>query len=201
MSDHDDSETKGAVDAEALAPPARPSREPAKPLTYDEKKAARARVEAMRAGKPVPNFVGVNPTNRRFPALSEHTIEEVRRRISLGAPAEVAAESLGIPHRIWRAWLDLGRVGIGDPLFVRLVEVTERAEAQFEVDSHAALAIGRKGWQARAWQLERRFPERYQPRSRQEVSGPGGGPVVIAAGRVQLPPEEPEPSGEDDDGP
>ena len=35
-------------------------------------------------------------------------------------------------------------------------------------------------WRARAWRLERRWPDRYGPKSGVEVSGPGGGPVPMA---------------------
>jgi hypothetical protein len=52
--------------------------------------------------------------------------------------------------------------------------------------SWEAQAVGRimeaDDWKAQAWALERRIPARWAPpKERKEVSGPGGGPVQLAA--------------------
>lgn len=148
--------------------------------------------EAEQAGLEVPPAPPGLTTPRRVPLLSEDLIEDLRKATLTGAPPEIVAASRGIPPKVWRAWLKLGSPPRGFGLYVKLLATIEQAEAQWEVDSCGKIALGQGKWQGRAWLLERRRSDQYALKTRQELSGPAGSPILIAAGRAQLPPEEPE---------
>ena len=59
-------------------------------------------------------------------------------------------------------------------------EAIKEAEEKAEVVDLDFIRQARpRSWQAAAWRLERRFPERYALKNRHEVSGPGGRPLPI----------------------
>ena len=160
--------------------------------SVETRKFVKKRIEALDTDQePPPPPAGVVLHSRRCPELTSELLDEVRKRMLTGVPAERCAQAMGVMPRVWRRWLDYGRAGLSE-LHVRLLDVVERTEAEFEV--HAMLTISKAGqrWQATAWKLERLYPDRYALRTKQEITGSGGGPIVIAPGRAQLPPEDPE---------
>lgn len=86
-----------------------------------------------------------------------------------------------IPARAARADV-LELVVASDAPYREFREAIKGAEAQAEA---AAVVVIREAmptsWQAAAWYLERRYPDRYARRERTEVSGPGGGPLRISS--------------------
>lgn len=162
----------------------------ARELTDEEQLYAKARVEALRAGQIVPEPpMGVRLTKRLVPRLSDVLLEEMRKRMVAGATAERSMASLGVPRRVFTQWMAWGEAGMGE-LYVRLHETAERADAQFEVDRLARVATGKMGWQSSAWLLERKYSDRYALKTKQEITGANGGPVLIGPGKALLPPEE-----------
>lgn len=116
---------------------------------------------ALRRGAPVPlPPAGVRTIKPRAPELSMGLVEHVAALMRTGANARACAMSVGVPGRVFETWWARGVAGT-DPLCAELVARCEAAEAAWEVASNAQLALGKPGWVARAWQLERRFPARY----------------------------------------
>jgi len=102
--------------------------------------------------------------------MHPQTRATVIEAIKVGAPMHVAAQAAGIHERTLQRALAKGRDG--DPRYAAMVEEMERAEAQaavmaLEVIRAAALSGGQ--WQAAAWLLERRWPDQYGRRDRQDV--------------------------------
>lgn len=92
--------------------------------------------------------------------------------LELGIPVVAACAKLAIPRRSLYDAMEADEA---------LKQRIDDARASWE-----AQAVGRimeaDDWKAQAWALERRIPKRWAPpKARQEVSGPGGGPVQLAA--------------------
>lgn len=138
---------------------------------------------------PLPEGLVSRP--RHVPELTLEFIDQLAAKAIHGVPAERCAQSLGVIPRVFRRWLDYGRAEIS-ALHVRLLEVVELVEAEFEVRAMARISDGDLRWQSDAWKLERLYPDRYALRTKTEMTGASGGPIVIGVGRAQLPPEEPE---------
>jgi transposase-like protein len=120
--------------------------------------------------------------------------------IAAGSYAEVAARANGVGPSTYYAWMKRGEdaevddtgkpLDFDDERYVEFREAVKEAEAKAEV-----LAVGRiqqaaagGTWQASAWYLERKYPDRWGRKDhvRQEISGPGGGPVEIDAEAAAL---------------
>lgn len=114
--------------------------------------------------------------------------------IRTGAFADTAAAAAGVHRATYYEWMARGRdcerdddgeaVTEADRAFADFHDAVKEAEAVGET-----LAIGRiqnhskDTWQAAAWYLERKYPERWGrvDRLKQEISGPDGGAVEIEA--------------------
>lgn len=109
--------------------------------------------------------------------LSESVIEQITGYLRVGAYPETAAAAAGVARKTYLSWLQRGAAAIakrdaGHPLteserlHASLVERTQQALAEAEIrdleriDAAAARGI----WQAAAWRLERRWPQRYAQR-------------------------------------
>jgi hypothetical protein len=63
---------------------------------------------------------------------------------------------------------------------VKFAATLRRSRARAEkADLDAIRRAGKTQWQAHAWRLERRQPDRWAQRKRVEASGPGGGPITF----------------------
>lgn len=99
----------------------------------------------------------VRPTD-----LDERTAKRLVDATRKGLPRRVVARLAGISPTTLFNWIRRGRSG--ESPFVELVEQLKEAEAYGEealvdlIDEHAKTT-----WQAGAWRLERRYPDRYGP--------------------------------------
>jgi hypothetical protein len=119
--------------------------------------------------------------------------------IEQGAPIDTAAAAAGISITTIRKWRrdgvrlaqaqDKGEtIADKDLPFLEFSARCKSAEAQGEVSLVKGIRAagefvddrGRRQWQAFAWLLERRHPERYARRTMSELSGPGGGPIEVS---------------------
>jgi hypothetical protein len=92
----------------------------------------------------------------------------------------VAAASAGIDRTTLLDWL---KRGARHETAALSKFATDYAEAEGDAEVKAVdliTAAAKRGqWQAAAWRLERKHPERWGRRERIEHSGPGGGPVEL----------------------
>lgn len=116
--------------------------------------------------------------------------------ISLGAPRYVACAKTGLDEKTLRNWLDRGVTDDdGNPVDQRpdVEEYVEfrlkflAAEAEQEQQMLASITSD-EDWKARAWYMERRYPDRYNQKTKLEHSGEVTANVVT--GVVMLPPED-----------
>lgn len=94
------------------------------------------------------------------PEVAEKMLGFLRR----GCYFETAADAAGVTRHTARAWLHRGAQEDGEPEFRRWHEDVIQAMAASELDllQHVVDA-GHEKWQAAAWILERRHPERWGP--------------------------------------
>lgn len=90
--------------------------------------------------------------------------------IRAGNPIPVACKASGIVESTFHDWMDRGRRALeadgvpeGEEPFVEFLESIERAmdETEAALVAMVTRAAQRNGWQAAAWILERRWPERW----------------------------------------
>jgi len=108
------------------------------------------------------------------PAIEETIVAAVRR----GNFLETAAALAGIDAATVRRWVKRGAAA-PESIYGQFTVAVKRALAESEDRDLTALerAAEEGVWQARAWRLERRFPDRWARRARYEHTGPGGGPI------------------------
>jgi hypothetical protein len=111
-----------------------------------------------------------------------------------GVPVEMAVRIAGISVGTHYGWLKRGeqsfdaldagakRLAKADRACLDYLKAVRRAEAD-AVQRNAMLiqVAAREHWQAAAWYLERRYPDTWGRRDRQEISGPGGAPLQVKA--------------------
>jgi hypothetical protein len=111
---------------------------------------------------------------------------ELQERICLAIRAgnyiEVAASFAGIHKDTFYRWLKRGaRASRG--IYREFSDAVEKALADSEAGDVARIskAAEQGHWQAAAWRLERKHPQRWGRRDRvqTEISGPGGGPIGV----------------------
>lgn len=116
--------------------------------------------------------------------------------ISLGAPRYVACAKTGLDEKTLRNWLDRGvtdddgnpvdqRPDAEDYVEFRLKFLAAEAEQEQQM---LATITSDEDWKARAWYMERRYPDRYNQKTKLEHSGEVTANVVT--GVVMLPPED-----------
>jgi hypothetical protein len=131
----------------------------------------------------------------RPPLLDDATQRELLRAIRLGVPVHVACDHAGIGRSTFYVWQARGDAAAelreqGQPVPVReqryldFVDALRKAVPAAEVTALARVvkaAEDPRHWQAAAWLLERRHPDRYARTVRTELSGAEGGPVQVEA--------------------
>lgn len=80
-----------------------------------------------------------------------------------GHHKETVADYLGIHRATWWRWEQQGEQ-FPDTIYGEFCNVTRAAIAGAEIDTIRAIRSGYKGWEARAWIAERRFPQRWGKR-------------------------------------
>jgi len=109
--------------------------------------------------------------------------DKLLKAIRVGNDKKVACALAGISETTLYRWLELSKKRGARAELREFRESLERAEAEAEVlkVSRIAQAADNGRWQAAAWWLERKYPERWgqQTKIRAEVSGPNGEPIAI----------------------
>lgn len=107
-----------------------------------------------------------------YDRLTEIPVTEVR----------VLGKQRGLKCSRWGRARLIDAVLADEYAFWEFRESVKEAEAEAEISRLVTIqdAAG-EHWQAAAWYLERKYPDRYARPIRQEVSGPAGGPIRIAA--------------------
>jgi hypothetical protein len=102
--------------------------------------------------------------------------------IASGSYAEVAARANGVGTTTFYRWMQRGEEEETGK-YREFREAVKEAEAKSEVLTVGRIQQAAAGgtWTAAAWYLERKYPDRWGRKDhvRQEISGPGGGPVEV----------------------
>jgi len=119
--------------------------------------------------------------------LTPETQEKICNALRAGNHAKVAAEFGGVSESTFYGWLNKGEAA-NRGIYRKFLESVKKAEADAETVRVARISqAGQSGvWQADAWWLERKFPERWGRRV-QEITGAGGGPVEVKSVVIYLP--------------
>lgn len=158
---------------------------------------------AQAAPQPTPPRVSrpIGRPTELTPAVQD-TLADLLRR---GMTRQAAAAAVGIGWATLKEWVARGEGTDPDreptEIYAAFAAAIREAEASFEAEAIADIRAattfgGAPDWKAKAWLLERRFPEQWGNRTKQEVkqevSGPGGKPIQMTTGVVVLPAEEPD---------
>lgn len=119
--------------------------------------------------------------------------------IQAGNFLETAAAYVGISVSTLRDWIRRGereaqrlstknaKSNKTEEPYLEFSAAIKKAQAEGEIRD--VLLIGnaaREAWQAAAWRLERRFPDRWGRKGKLELSGPSGGPIEVEEIRERL---------------
>lgn len=118
---------------------------------------------------------------RRHPhaKLNQQTADRILAVLRAGGYDETACAAAGVSRNQFYEWLRRGRAG--DGIYEVFLADVERARAEGESRNVMLIAqAAQANWQAAAWLLERRHPERWARPSQREKDAPGGNaPVTI----------------------
>lgn len=143
---------------------------------------------------------GVTGNKPGRPVMLDNDPEKIDllfKALQTGAYLETAIRYAGISKTAIYLWLKKGHAAVdrqekGEPsreddtTYVEFMYRLEKAMAESEMRDLLNIANAAvESWQASAWRLERRFPEKYGRRI-QEVSGVGGGPIQLQAVPIDL---------------
>ena len=95
--------------------------------------------------------------------LTPEMLEKIGGLLLEGHHKETVADFLGINRSTWWRWEQLGEQH-PESIYADFCNVTRAAIAGAEIDTIRAIRTGAKGWEARAWLAERRFPQRWGKR-------------------------------------
>lgn len=115
--------------------------------------------------------------------LTKEATEKIIAAMRAGAYIETAAALAGIHRDSLYEWLKRGAASPASE-YGKFAQAVEKALAESELrDLTNIMAAAQTQWQASAWRLERRYPERYSLRTRVESThaGPDGGPVQVVS--------------------
>jgi len=140
------------------------------------------------------------PRTGRPDKLTPKLKEDLLKMIVTGNYIETAAAFVGIAQTTLREWMRRGereaqrlnadpnaRPIKSEEKYIELSEAIRQAQAESEVRD--VVLIGRAAqdqWQAAAWRLERRYPDRWGKKERHELTGANGGPVQFEEIRERL---------------
>jgi transposase len=97
--------------------------------------------------------------------------ERLLNFLRLGNHIETACKATGIHKDTYYEWMKRARAGkAGDERYVAFAEKADAALAEAEArDVQTILLASKEQWQAAAWRLERRFPDRWSRNDRMRV--------------------------------
>ena len=117
------------------------------------------------------------------PKLTENMIECIAASIRSGSYIETSAALAGINKDTFYRWLKLAESDEATDLHRKLSDAVKKAMAEAEVRDLDVIDAAAQGgiWQAAAWRLERKHPDRWGRQARVEVqhSGVEGKPIEI----------------------
>ncbi len=116
--------------------------------------------------------------------LTEELTTQICDLLRDGNFVETVCDFVGINKTTIYEWIARGERGWKADVeggYVEFTNVVKKAMSQVEFDTLKDLRQGVDNWQARAWWLERRHPDKWGNRGKStfEHQGEGGGPVVI----------------------
>lgn|SRR5215831_1622446 len=120
--------------------------------------------------------------DRTRPKLVGETTDKLLSLLRAGSYVDVACDAAGVARRTFYDWWQRGDPSGTDPAFAELREFRARVE-QAKADAESRLvavvaSAARENWQAAAWQLERRYPDRWaRPSQREKDEGREPAPV------------------------
>lgn len=119
--------------------------------------------------------------------LTPETVERIIQSLEWGNYLETAAAYAGISKETLFDWLKKGANSDSGPHkeFSDSVKKVMAVSEMRDVKNIAAAAASGQ-WQASAWRLERKYPDRWGKRDHVEVTGQDGGPIEITAARKIL---------------
>lgn len=109
----------------------------------------------------LPSRIGRPPKAEHL--LTPDMLEQISALLLEGHHKETVADFLGIHRATWWRWEQQGEQ-FPDSVYGQFCNVTRAAIAGAEIDTIRAIRSGHKGWEARAWMAERRFPRRWGKR-------------------------------------
>ncbi len=127
--------------------------------------------------------------------LTPQVIEDVRRLLPTVMYMESVGDYLGVSRMTWRGWLKRGskerkrieraRNGNKEPkesekLYLQFFDTVKKSISEGEIfDAGTIKKASAESWQAAAWRLERRFPDRWGRKERveHEHTGKAGKPI------------------------
>jgi transposase len=114
--------------------------------------------------------------------LTPEVQDKIVAALRAGNYQETAAMYAGVEARTFYRWMERGESdGTEDEPYRQFRQAVEKAKADAEVRDIALIdkAAHDGSWQAAAWKLERKFPNRWGRVTRTEISGPEGKPVEV----------------------
>jgi transposase len=147
--------------------------------------------------------MGVSAVPKKVGRPTKITIEiqnEIVRAIRSGNYLETAASYVGLAHSTVRDWVRRGereasrleedvdaRPIKSETPFMEFSVAIKKAQAAAEIRDVIIIGDAARGtWQAAAWRLERKYPDRWGKRESHEISGPGGKPVQVEEVKQRL---------------
>ncbi len=114
--------------------------------------------------------------------LTTEVQERIVSALRAGNYQDTAASYAGISAKTFYEWMNRGKSD--DPaeeIYSEFREAVLKAKADAEIRDVALIdrAANDGSWQAAAWKLERKYPQRWGRVQRTEISGPEGQPVKI----------------------
>lgn len=112
--------------------------------------------------------------------LTPELVAQAAKMIAEGCYVETVAQALGIHKSTWYEWIKKGEEEEAG-IYRDFADAIKKATPQAEIKAvEGVLKAGREGnWQALAWFLERRFPERYGRRDRVSLEQSGEVKVIF----------------------
>jgi hypothetical protein len=120
--------------------------------------------------------------------LTSEAQAAICRAIRIGATREVAAQAAGVTRRTLQYWIERGKAEQErlaqkgarrrkrEEPYLHFLHALEEAEAEGEVTHLETIAAD--GAAGSKWILSRRHPDRWAQVRKEEISGPGGKPLI-----------------------
>lgn len=116
---------------------------------------------------------------RRNEKISKEKIELASKLIEAGNTIQTIFGALGISKQTWYNWLNKGEKAKSG-MYRELWEEVQKAESRAETRYVSIIAkAAPENWQAAAWWLERKYPERWGRKDKVDLSADKDGFKVV----------------------